>query len=353
MSEYAIDIVELVKRYPVSAKSGTQIDARLGPRMFIKSLLGRGGAYITALDGISLKVNKGEVFGLLGPNGAGKTTLIKILCTLVLPDGGDAFVEGISVRRRPRLALTKLQAAMIFPTGFPVRLSGRKNLDFYATLYGLSTVEAKNRIENILSMTGLRERQHDMVQKYSTGMMRRLILCRALLRDSPVILLDEPTNGLDPESAHFFRRLIRDKLARESGKTILLSTHNLWEAEQICDRIAIINQGRIIACGRTEEIKRMMGDMQVITISLSEDGKHDNLDYLVEEMETISGVESIEGIMDGKGMLRQLTVKTQGEVDISRLFYIIASNGVKISHLQASNPTLEDIFLRIIEEGKN
>jgi len=124
-------------------------------------------------------------------------------------------------------------------------------------------------------------------------MMRRLILCRALLRDSPIILLDEPTNGLDPEAAYNFRDLVYNKLSRESGKTVLVSTHNLWEAEQICDRIAIINKGRILACGKTEEIKKMTGDRRVIEISFSSDKTDESLNLIADKIESLKGVKSI------------------------------------------------------------
>lgn len=342
-----------MKRYPISAKRNIGRGGPVNPSAFFSFLLGRGGAKITALNGLSLQVKKGEVFGLLGPNGAGKTTLIKILCTLVSPDSGEVFVEGINVQKKPRQALEKLQAAMTYPLGFPVRLTGRGGLEFYSRLYGLSGNEANQRIDDILTLTDLLDRQNDMIQRYSTGMMRRLILCRALLRDSPIILLDEPTNGLDPEASYNFRDLVYNKLSRENGKTVLVSTHNLWEAEQICDRIAIIDKGKILACGKTGEIKKMTGDRKLIELSFSTALTKESINFITNRIETLKGVKSVQITNDNNGVLKNLIISSEGEVDLSELFSIITGNGLRISNLQTSTPTLEDIFLKLVKEGDN
>jgi ABC-2 type transport system ATP-binding protein len=351
MSDFAIEIVDLAKRFPVSTKSLTKRGGVASPAVFLKSLIGKS-SYITALDGLSFNVPKGEVLGLLGPNGAGKTTLIKILCTLIIPDEGDAFVEGASVREKPSLVLKKLQAALTGLHGFEFRLSARQNLEFFATLYGLPAPVAKGRIDDLLSFTGLWDRQNDMVQKYSTGMIRRLTLSRALLRDSPVLLLDEPTVGLDPASAHSFRNLVREKLSKGSGKTILMSTHNLWEAEQICDRIAIIHRGQLLACDKTDKIKQILGEVQDITLSWARNGVHENLNGLIEEIRGVRGVESVEPNLDDGEMFYKITVRIKRDADISDIFSIITHNGLKLRNIQTSNPTLEDIFLRLTEEGR-
>src|SRR3990172_12899401 len=223
---YAIETIGLVKRYPTNAEDwdgyGGRGRSTIGSLEGLKHLLSRKKrSYIEALRGIDLQIKKGEVFGLLGPNGAGKTTLIKILCTLVIHDEGQAIVNGYDVKKEPAQVVKNLQAVLPESRGFNWRLTGRQNLQFYALLYGISEKQSQERIDYLLDMTGLKERANDGYQRYSTGMQRKLLLCRALLRNTPILLFDEPTAGLDPTAAAEFRSLVRDKLAREEGRTIL------------------------------------------------------------------------------------------------------------------------------------
>ena len=246
--EYVVETKGLIKRYPTSARreighfhfGGGRVGSFGGMLSVFK---GSKGPFIDALRGVDLKIKSGEVFGILGPNGAGKTTLIKILCTLVLHDEGEVYVHGFDVKKEPAQVLKKLQAVLPESRGFTWRLTGRQNLEFYALLYGLKESEAKDRIDYVLEFTGLKERADDGYQRYSTGMQRRLLVCRALLQNTPTLIFDEPTAGMDPASAEEFRSLLRDGLARKEGKTIFLSTHNLFEAQDICDRIAILDRG--------------------------------------------------------------------------------------------------------------
>ena len=249
--EFAIEIIDLVKRYPTKSRRGV-VGPHPGPGgrtvgslgAIVDAIKGSRGPFIEALKGVNLKIRKGEIFGILGPNGAGKTTLIKILCTLVLRDGGEVYVNGHDPAKETSEVLRNLQAVLPESRGFNWRLTGRQNLEFYALLYGLSDEEAKERIDYLLDFTGLIDRADDGYQRYSTGMQRKLLLCRALLRNTPIIVFDEPTSGLDPASAAEFRRMIIDRLARKEGKTILLSTHNLEEAQELCDRLAILDRAR-------------------------------------------------------------------------------------------------------------
>ncbi|MEM1989712.1 MAG: ABC transporter ATP-binding protein [Candidatus Bathyarchaeia archaeon] len=219
----AIEIIDLVKRYPASIGRISGRHPHMGWQVGgIRELFSRKRNYIQALDGVNLKVYEGEVFGLLGPNGAGKTTLIKILCTLVLPDSGKAYVNGYDVVKEPEKVLRNLQAVLGDPRGFDWRLSARANLEFYAALYGLPRDYAKKRIEELLGFMGLIDRANDMYQRFSTGMARKLQLCRALLLDTPILLFDEPTAGLDPISAVEFRHLLKDKLAKSERRTIFM-----------------------------------------------------------------------------------------------------------------------------------
>src|SRR5512136_1263099 len=229
----------------------------------------RGRRIKEALRGVDLKIEKGEIFGILGPNGAGKTTLIKILCTLIIHDEGEVYVNGFDPRKESGEVLKNLQAVLPESRGFNWRLTGKQNLEFYALLYGLSDTDAKERIDYLLDFTGLSARADDGIQRYSTGMQRRLLLCRALLRDTPIIVFDEPTSGLDPSSAEEFRKMIIDRLAREEGKTVLLSTHNLQEAQELCDRIAILERGKVIASDTPDNIRHLVIEDRLLRFTVA------------------------------------------------------------------------------------
>jgi ABC-2 type transport system ATP-binding protein len=202
--------------------------------------------WVTVLDGIDLTVTQGEVLGVLGPNGAGKTTLMKILCTLLLPSAGTAIVHGYDVERTPLRVRQAVGYCLNTERSFYYRLSGVQNLAFFATLNNLPTQEVNSRIAEVLNIVGLTAAADSAFMTYSKGMQQRLGLARALLTDPAVLLLDEPTNGLDPGAATEFRQFLRNKLADELGKTVLLVTHSLEEAHECCDRMAIMDQGKLV-----------------------------------------------------------------------------------------------------------
>jgi ABC-2 type transport system ATP-binding protein len=202
--------------------------------------------WVTVLDGIDLEINQGEVLGLLGPNGAGKTTLMKILCTLLLPSGGNAVVNGYDVVGAPLRVRQAVGYCLNTERSFYYRLTGRQNLAFFATLNNLPTQEVHTRIAEVLDVVGLTTAAGSSFMTYSKGMQQRLGLARALLTNPVVLLLDEPTNGLDPGAATEFRHFLRKKLVDELGKTVLLITHSLEEARACCDRMAIMDQGKVV-----------------------------------------------------------------------------------------------------------
>ncbi|MEB2836876.1 MAG: ABC transporter ATP-binding protein, partial [Desulfurococcales archaeon] len=220
------------------------------------------------LRGVSFRVGWGEVYGLLGPNGAGKSTTVKIIATLLEPDEGDALVAGYSSVREPLRVRERIGVMLSVERGFFWKLTGRENLKYFGLLYGLEGRELEERVEELLELTGLRKlgggekRFEDM----SLGMRARLGLARALLRDPPVLILDEPTLGLDPPSARMVRGLLRGLAAR--GKAVLLTTHNMFEAEIVCDRVGIIAGGRIVAEGTPRELKSMVSDRVPVVISV-------------------------------------------------------------------------------------
>ena len=202
---------------------------------------------IEAVRGIDFQVPAGELFGLLGPNGAGKTTTIKMLITLLIPTGGSARVLGLDVVEQAHEVRKRIGYVFGGERGVYERLSGYDNLRYFAELYGVPASEQRRRIEELLEVVGLKGREHERAEGYSRGMKQRLHVARGLLHDPDVIFLDEPTIGLDPVGARDVRATIAS--LTEAGKTVLLTTHYMFEADALCDRIAVITQGEIVAEG--------------------------------------------------------------------------------------------------------
>ncbi|MBS7611002.1 ABC transporter ATP-binding protein [Candidatus Bathyarchaeota archaeon] len=347
MTEVTIETVDLVKRYPISLRgiSGGRHREYWGRVGGFKEIFTWKKGFIQALNKVNLKVYRGEVFGLLGPNGAGKTTLIKILCTLVLPDGGEAYVNGYNVVKQSSKVLRNLQAVLGEQhRGFEWRLNLKDNLEFYATLYGLPRSYAKKRIEELLEFMGLKDRSNDMYQRLSTGMARKLQLCRALLLDIPILLFDEPTAGLDPTAATDFRQLLR-RLAKSEGKTIFISTHNMWEAQSICDRVAIINKGEIIACDTTENLRRYVSPEKHYSLIL--DGEPDGkLKRIIDEFEGLNGVKDVSLEF---GSLTKIIVKTDENFKILDMMNLIAKHCLNVRDMETYEPSLEEIFIKLVK----
>jgi ABC-2 type transport system ATP-binding protein len=357
---YAIETIDLVKRYPTRARRGVRPGPGVPGRRQIDSfggmfaaLIGRHSAFVEALRGVNLQIKQGEVFGLLGPNGAGKTTLIKILCTLVIHDEGRACVHGFDVKKNPTAVLKNLQAILPESRGFDWRLTGRQNLEFYALLYSVPDKEARERIKYLLDFTGLKERADDGYQRYSTGMQRKLLLCRALLRNTPTLLFDEPTAGLDPAAAAEFRSLLRDRLSREEGKTILLSTHNLDEAEAICDRVAILHHGKILACDTPGNIQRLMFEKRTLKVAFGGVVAGGAPEALLRELRGIAGVENAAPDIGRDGGLLGVTIRGDREVDLSAIMGVLVSSGLKIGAINTEEPSLEDVFMHLTRSHRD
>lgn len=344
----AIRITDLVKTYPKRSSLTSSIDVR----RYLAAIRGKVDGRVQALNGVNLNVSQGEVFGLLGPNGAGKTTIIKILSTLVLPNSGFAYVQGVDVVRHPRKAVRMLQTVLAEGIGFERRLSGRQNLEFYATLYGIPRGEARARIDELLAFCGLTQTSDEMFQKYSTGMARRLLVCRALLTDASVLMFDEPTAGLDPISGAEFRKLMKDVLAKKKGKTVFLSTHNLWEAQNICDRIAVLRSGKIIATGTPSEIRKIVADKVSLTVMIS-GSTNGSVSELLKTLPNLGGFVNTEIVKSGENGNLTLRVKGTRELDYDGFFALIASLRLRIVNLEASQPSLEEAFLRLTDESQN
>ncbi|BFH73820.1 ABC transporter ATP-binding protein [Sulfurisphaera javensis] len=279
-----------------------------------------GGKEIKALNNVNLEIEKGKIGALVGHNGAGKTTLIKILSTLIIPDSGDAYINGYSVTKNEKEVRRNIGTMMVSERAFYFRLSGFDNLVFFGIIQGLSKSEAKRRAEELLELVGLSEWKNVQYMKYSTGMQRKLALARALILDPPVILLDEPTLGMDVVSSRDFRSLIK-VISKE--KTILLTSHNMKEVEDLADKIIVLKRGNVIAEGTKEEIISKLGKVRIVAVNDVPKGLdkyvvgyNNGIFYLrVPENENVNG----EVIKEEKPTLEDVFVYLMGEeIDSTR-----------------------------------
>ncbi len=300
---------------------------------------------VEALRGISFTIRHGEVVGLLGPNGAGKTTTVKILATLLLPDKGEAYIEGYDVVKEAMEVRKRIGLLLTVEKGFYGKLTGRENLEYFGALYGLGGERLRERINYLMRLLELDKlgATDKLFEEYSLGMKARLGLARALLKDPPVLLLDEPTLGLDPPSARKIRRLVRD-LARQ-GKAILYTTHNMFEAEIVCDRILLINKGVIVVEGSPQELKARLPKLRSIDILLRNGSPEAVKKAIVE-----AGFQpTVETTPDG---LVQVRVSVRSPEDVlGDLVRVLVGRGYDIVSLRISEPTLEDVFIYFSQSG--
>lgn len=315
-----------------------------------KGLLKAEEEVIDALKGVSFKVKHGEVVGLLGPNGAGKTTTVKMISTLLLPDSGTAYVEGHDVVREAREVRKYIGIMLSVEKGFYGKLTGKENLRYFGALYGLGGEELDKRIKYLMDLLELSKlgAEDRLFEEYSLGMKARLALARALLKDPPVLLLDEPTLGLDPPSARKIRGLVKD-LARKEGKAILYTTHNMFEAELLCDRILLINKGKIVAEGTPEDLKRRLPSVRVVTVVIK--GDESIVKNLADTMRGINGAEpSIKQVEFGA---YEVSVKTRKpEAIINEIAKLTVGSGAEILRVRIEEPTLEDVFIYFTDAVK-
>lgn len=282
-----------------------------------------------AVDGVDLSIKEGELFSLLGPNGAGKTTTIKMLCCLIRPSSGTATIMGHDIRKDP---ITVKQVIDISPqeTAIAEHLNALENLSLIGGIHGLEKGEVKKRSKELLEMMGLTNRAKEQVRKYSGGMKRRLSIAMALVSNPQVLFLDEPTLGLDPQS----RRSIWEHIAELKGKkTIVLTTHYLEEADSLSDRIAIIDEGKIIALGTSRELKDSISDMQVMVVK----AKNLTIDIVEGLREVYPEVREIEGGVEIKAK----------EVSFSDVVDYLPPKGVVIESTSQKQITLDDVFLHL------
>lgn len=299
---------------------------------------------ITAVERVNLEVRKGELFGLLGPNGAGKTTLVKILCTLILPDSGTATVNGYDISDEERVK------AFIGLVGgeersFYWRLSGRRNLDFFATLCNLSPSQAKRRIKRLSKLLDLEDFLDRRFDSYSSGMKQRLGIARGMLNEPQILFLDEPTKSLDPTAAAKLRETIRD-LARKEGYTVVLVTHRLDEAEELCDRIAIMHKGRIQVVDEIRNIRQAIKPEKRYMIDVF-DLCPETLDML-RKMQGVIHLDSRS--FDSGGTALDLHL-AESQSNLPGIMQAIVAGGGQIGDIRSEEVSLEEIFKRFTEEG--
>ena len=296
-----------------------------------------------ALDQVSLEVRQGELFGLLGPNGAGKTTLIKILTTLLSPSAGAAYVNGLDVVAdadaiRPQINMVSGGES----SGYGI-LNVRENLWLFARIYGVPTAVAEERIDKMLGVVGLTEKATSRISHLSTGQRQKMNFCRGFITDPKILFLDEPTLGLDVTSARAIRGFLKEWMKEKPDRTLLLTTHYMAEADELCDRLAIIDRGKVLACDTPANLKRQVQKYPLYELSLAPGaGRWDAVSTLpgVHQSTTATTPTTVE-----------LKVSLEEESAIGSVVQALVVGGARILTMKKVEPTLEDVFIELVGHG--
>ncbi len=290
----------------------------------------------TAVDHLDFEVKNGEIFGFLGPNGAGKTTTVRMLTGIIKPDAGNVSIMGIDIRQDPIRAKQVIGVVPEMSNAY-TELTAWNNLQFMAELYGVPKKDARQRAEELLVKFDLYEQKDHKVRTFSKGMKQKLILSMSLMNDPEILFLDEPTSGLDVMSARLIKDMMRE--FREEGKTIFLTTHDMGEANQVCNRIAVIDHGKIAAIDAPEKLKMKVGGLGGLEISF-------NMPVDISDFHTIPGVTDVR--ISGNKL--QFYTDEPGRM-VGRMVDYSRSNGLEIVTLNTLTPTLEDVFIKLIGES--
>jgi ABC-2 type transport system ATP-binding protein len=296
----------------------------------IENLVKRYGTF-TAVDGLTLKVEKGIVFGFLGPNGAGKTTTILSMLGLIMPDDGIVKILGHDVFREPVKVKEKI-GFLPENTTLYEELTAWRNLDFFANFYNFSKMEKERRIEELLKLVGLWDVRYRKVKTFSKGMKQRLLLAQALINDPEVLILDEPTSGLDPEGTFLVKSIVREE--RKKGKTVFFSSHILSEVEELSEKVGIIIKGKLRALGTLEEIKKQFMELEGYEITLETKQPLPKID--------LPGITRVEYSSNNKAII---FAKEDIREELSEY---LSKMGVTIVSLDIEEPSLEDVFLKTV-----
>jgi len=326
-----IDIQHLTKSYPKRDPSRTW---RTG---IVETFKPSTREHIKALDDVTLEVERGEILGILGPNGAGKTTLLKVLAGLLRPETGNVTLDGFDIdkdRHMVRTSCSFLRSGgwIIFDYKYPLW----KNLEYWAVFMGMPLSDARKRVDLALDAVGLLEKRTDFPENLSAGMRQKLNLARCLLAPRPVFLLDEPTANIDPYSANFLREFFRTEL-KKLGTTIILATHNLWEAEMVCDRVAILDNGKLLMVGKSDDLKSKLGQ-EIALLALEKLPK--GLLATLDDLPYVTSVKWEEPALTIYG--NGLSAKLLDITDACRAVTAVKS-------VQLRQPSLNEVFIELIE----
>jgi ABC-2 type transport system ATP-binding protein len=296
---------------------------------------------VKALDGVNLTINEGELFGLLGPNGAGKTTLIKILCTLLLPSSGEARVLGHDVQKETNLIRQKINMVSGGETSGYGLLTVQENVWLFSQLYGIPTKEANRRIDMLMKELKLEHKKNSKVRTLSTGLRQKANMVRGFMTDPELIFLDEPTLGLDVNASRLIRDFIKKWMKEKPNRTVLLTTHYMIEADELCDRVAIINDGMVLACDTPENLKRLIHQDAVLKLE-------------IRQVENITAFENIPGVRnfthnhDMAAGVTKLKFILDDESIVADIVAAVPKSGSRILSVQKTEPTLEDVFVTLV-----
>lgn len=288
-----------------------------------------------AVNGVNLFLEEGESVGLLGPNGAGKSTTISMISTLLTPDNGDIHFNGMDVLKKPETIRPVLG---IVPQEIALyeELTAYENMKFFGKAYGLSGEKLKNKIQEVLELVGLKDRQKDRIKQYSGGMKRRINMAVALMHDPELLIMDEPTVGIDPQSRNYILEMVKE-LNHTKNMTILYTSHYMEEVEKLCDRVYIMDHGQVIASGTKDELKGILSSEETVLIEVGER----NAAFL----NKLSEHPSIHQVVQDNGGYKVITAK--GEDLFADIFNMAKNSNIKIRGVHVQTPTLEDVFLHL------
>lgn len=298
---------------------------------------------LVALEDVNLEVYEGELFGLLGPNGAGKTTLIKILTTLLTPSSGAAYVDGLDVVKDADEVRRRINMVSGGETSGYGILKVRENLWMFSQFYGVPWKEAYARIDELLKIVELDDKANALVNSLSTGQRQRMNFCRGFVTDPKVMFLDEPTLGLDVHAARIVREFTQDWLRENPQRTLLLTTHYMAEADELCDRIAIIDKGKVLACDTPSNLKQMLQKQPIFEITASGLGPE-----TIAELGKTPGVLGVAGDPDDSGTAYKLSYILEDQSVIGSVVQALTEQHGSILNLQKREPTLEDVFVKLV-----
>jgi ABC-2 type transport system ATP-binding protein len=332
---------------PAIAVRGVTKQFERRPERGLKGLLQRGPKqHTTALAGVDLEVRRGELFGLLGPNGAGKTTLVKVLCTLLLPDQGTVHVDGLDVQRQAEEVRRRVGVVLGGERALYWRLTARENLWYFAQLYDMPSAPAKQRIQHLLELVGLQDRADERVETYSKGMKQRLHIARGLLHDPAILLLDEPTIGLDPHAARTLRTLVRD-LVEQHGRTVVLTTHYMGEADALSDRVAVLHRGKVVALDAPETLKARHGEGGAYRVAVRAPSP-----MLPAALGRVPGVRQVLPQGEDAGGVAAYRVLAAPDEDLAMpLAEAVRDAKASLVGIARDEPTLEDVFVALTGEA--